>query len=80
MNLKQNALGYVSIGSNVYGTATDGGMLKQYYSSVWGFDLYLDYRTGLMQSRGLNNGTYTAWKFVGNMYGVVSGTTLTITI
>lgn len=55
-----NAIGYVS-GISLLGQK-DGGLIKQVYSSVWMGEIYIDYRTGQLCSRGKNNGTLQAWR------------------
>lgn len=55
-----NAIGYVS-GINLLGQK-DGGLIKQVYSSVWMGEIYIDYRTGQLCSRGKNNGTLQPWR------------------
>lgn len=54
-----NAIGYVS-GIGLLG-ASDGGLFKQVYSSVRAGEIFIDYRTGGLATRGKNNGTWTAW-------------------
>lgn len=54
-----NAIGYVS-GIGLLGKS-DGGLFKQVYSSVWAGEIFIDYRTGNLATRGKNNGTWTAW-------------------
>lgn len=55
-----NAIGYVS-GISLLGQK-DGGLIKQVYSSVWMGEIYIDYRTGQLCSRGKNNGTLQPWR------------------
>ncbi|MFR5660494.1 MAG: tail fiber domain-containing protein, partial [Butyricimonas faecihominis] len=55
-----NAVGYVA-GISLLGQS-DGGLIKQVYSSAWMGEIYIDYRTGQLCSRGKNNGTLQAWR------------------
>ena len=55
-----NAIGYVS-GISLLGQS-DGGLFKQVYSAAWMGEVYIDYRTGQLCSRGKNNGTLQAWR------------------
>lgn len=57
-----NAVGYVN-GISILGK-TDGGLFKQVYSSAWAGEIFIDYRTGMLASRGKNNGTWTLWNNV----------------
>lgn len=43
---------------------SDGGLFSQAYSDIWQGQIYIDYRTGKLASRGKNNGTWTAWNTV----------------
>ena len=59
-----NAFGYVS---GLTKTAwnfqqTDGTIIRQYYSGLWKTEIFMDYRTGQMSTRGKNNGTWQDWR------------------
>lgn len=69
-DLTANAIGYVS-GISIMGQS-DGGLFKQVYNSAWAGEIYIDYRTGALASRGRNNSTWQPW------HNVVSNTTYSI--
>lgn len=59
-----NAFGYVSgLTRAVWNfQQTDGTLLSQYYNEKWQNEIYMDYRTGQMSTRGKNNGTWQDWR------------------
>ena len=55
-----NAIGYVS-NVNILGQ-NDGALIVQRYSDSWKAEIFIDYRTGQMATRGKNNGTWKSWR------------------
>ena len=53
----QTAIGYVRVEGQIYGQP-DGAMYEQAYSDNWFHQIYGDYRTGQIATRGRNNGTW----------------------
>ena len=41
---------------------SDGTLFSQYYNDKWQTEIYMDYRTGQMSTRGKNNGTWQDWR------------------
>jgi hypothetical protein len=41
---------------------TDGSIIRQYYNTSWKTEIFMDYRTGQMSTRGKNNGTWQDWR------------------
>ena len=59
-NVTQNQIGY-NTSVSLFGQ-TDGGLYSSAYSSVWIHQIYGDFRTGQIATRGKNNGTWQAWR------------------
>jgi hypothetical protein len=59
-NVTQNQLGYNNSVS-LFGQ-TDGGLYSSAFSSAWIHQIYGDFRTGQVATRGKNNGTWQAWR------------------
>jgi hypothetical protein len=59
-NVTQNQLGY-NTSVSLFGQ-TDGGLYSSAYSSSWIHQIYGDFRTGQIATRGKNNGTWQAWR------------------
>lgn len=57
----QTAIGYVRVEGQIYGQP-DGAMYEQAYSDNWFHQIYGDYRTGQIATRGRNNGTWGAFR------------------
>lgn len=57
----QTAIGYVIVNGQIYGQS-DGAMYEQAYSDNWFHQIYGDYRTGQIATRGRNNGTWGAFR------------------
>ncbi len=57
----QTAVGYVIVNGQIYGQP-DGAMYEQAYSDNWFHQIYGDYRTGQIATRGRNNGTWGAFR------------------
>lgn len=59
-----NAFGYVSGLTKAAWNfqQTDGTIIRQYYNANWKTEIFMDYRTGQMSSRGKNNGTWQDWR------------------
>ena len=59
-----NAFGYVSGLTKAAWNfqQTDGTIIRQYYNASWKTEIFMDYRTGQMSSRGKNNGTWQDWR------------------
>lgn len=59
-----NVFGYVSgITAAAWNfQQTDGSLLSQYYNDKWQTEIFMDYRTGQMSTRGKNNGTWQDWR------------------
>lgn len=59
-----NAFGYVSGQTKAAWNfqQTDGTLISQYYNSSWQTEIFMDYRTGQMSTRGKNNGTWQSWR------------------
>ena len=55
-----NAIGYIN-GISLFGQ-TDGALFVQRYSEAWKAQLFIDYRTGQVATRGKNNGTWQSWR------------------
>ena len=56
------AIGYVhGTLENIYGV-TDGAIFEHAYSDLWCQQIYGDYRTGQIATRGKNNGNWQAWR------------------
>lgn len=66
--LDSNGITYVTdvdgSSSNLTGNSTDGALYSQAYNSSWQHQIYGDYRTGIMYTRGKNSGTWQTWKRV----------------
>ena len=62
--ISQNVIGYTNgLSSNPAGdSAKDGALIGQRYSDRWKAEIYLDYCTGHMATRGKNNGTWYPWQ------------------
>ncbi|MBO4996487.1 MAG: BppU family phage baseplate upper protein [Lachnospira sp.] len=58
-----NCIGYVSGTSSILGQ-NDGSLITQRYSDAWKAQIYTDYRTGQIATRGKNNGSWGAWRKV----------------
>ena len=56
----QNQLGY-NTSVSLFGQ-TDGGLYSSAFSSAWIHQIYGDFRTGQIATRGKNNGTWQAWR------------------
>lgn len=69
-DVSSNAIGYVS-GISLMGRS-DGGLFKQTYSGSWCGEIFIDYRTGGLATRGKSDGTWTMW------HNVVSNTVYSI--
>ncbi len=61
INKPDIAIGYVSGTTPIYGN-DDGAMYEHAYSDLWCHQIYGDYRTGQIATRGRNNGTWQAWR------------------
>ena len=59
-DVTQNQLGY-NTSVSLFGQ-TDGGLYSSAYSSSWVHQIYGDFRTGQVATRGKNNGTWQAWR------------------
>ena len=59
-----NAFGYVSGLTKAAWNfqQTDGTIIRQFYHANWKSEIYMDYRTGQMSTRGKNNGTWQDWR------------------
>jgi hypothetical protein len=59
-----NAFGYVSGQTRDAWNfqQTDGTLISQYYNTLWQTEIFMDYRTGQMSTRGKNNGTWQSWR------------------
>lgn len=57
----QTAVGYVIVNGQIYGQP-DGAMYEQAYSENFFHQIYGDYRTGQIATRGRNNGTWGAFR------------------
>lgn len=59
-----NAFGYVSGLTKAAWNfqQTDGTIIRQFYNANWKSEIYMDYRTGQMSTRGKNNGTWQDWR------------------
>ena len=59
-----NAFGYVSGLTKAAWNfqQTDGTIIRQYYNTNWKTEIFMDYRTGQMSTRGKNNGTWQDWR------------------
>ena len=87
-DVKVNAITY-SIGTAAAGF-TDGAIYSQFYSDVWGHQIFGNYRTGDISARGRNNGVWTPWVTYyhsGNLpaqaptnLGITAGTTVGPTV
>ena len=64
LEISQNVIGYISgLSSNPAGdSAKDGALIGQRYNDNWKAEIYLDYNTGHMATRGKNNGTWHPWQ------------------
>jgi len=61
INKPDIAIGYVSGTTPIYGN-DDGAMYEHAYSDLWCHQIYGDYRTGQIATRGRNNGTWGAFR------------------
>jgi hypothetical protein len=59
-NVTQNQIGY-NTSVSLFGQ-TDGGLYSSAYSSSWIHQIYGDFRTGQIATRGKNSGTWQAWR------------------
>lgn len=59
-NVTQNQLGY-NTSVSLFGQ-TDGGLYSSAYSSSWIHQIYGDFRTGQIATRGKNSDTWQAWR------------------
>ena len=59
-----NAFGYVSGLTKAAWNfqQTDGTLIRQFYNASWKTEMFIDYRTGQMSTRGKNNGTWQDWR------------------
>lgn len=55
------AIGYVAGSKPIYGI-DDGALFEHAYSELWCQQIYGDYRTGQIATRGKNNGNWQAWR------------------
>lgn len=60
-SLDSNGITYVNNNISLLGQ-TDGALYSQAYSSAWQHQIYGDYRTGQLVTRGKNSGTWQAWR------------------
>lgn len=57
----KNAIGYIIGSSEIYGIS-DGAVYEQAYNSEYFHQIYGDYRTGQIATRGKNNGAWQPWR------------------
>jgi hypothetical protein len=59
-----NAFGYVSgLTKDTWNfQQTDGTIIRQRYNILWKTEIFMDYRTGQMSTRGKNNGHWQPWR------------------
>ena len=59
-----NAFGYVSGLTKAAWNfqQTDGTIIRQYYNTSWKSEIFMDYRTGQMSTRGKKNGEWQDWR------------------
>ncbi len=59
-----NGVGYITgLSSPLFGQ-TDGALFSQAYSAAWVAQIFVDYRTGQMATRGKNNDAWQSWRTV----------------
>jgi hypothetical protein len=61
-NVTQNQLGY-NTNVSLFGQ-TDGGLYSSAFSPSWVHQIYGDFRTGQIATRGKNNGTWQSWRIL----------------
>lgn len=77
-----NAIGYVINASPIWGSNKDGALYKQVYSADWMHEIFGDYRTGQIATRGKKNGALQPWRKQidsGNYTDYVGNGTITLT-
>lgn len=73
----KNTIGYVN-GLSVLGQ-TDGALYSQVHSALWEHQIFGDYKTGAMATRGKNNGVWQPWKTVAYLDSSITGNAATAT-
>ena len=73
----KNTIGYVN-GLSVLGQI-DGALHSQVHSALWEHQIFGDYRTGAIATRGKNNGVWQPWKTVAYLDSSITGNAATAT-
>lgn len=73
----KNTIGYVN-GISTMGQI-DGALYSQVHSALWQHQIFGDYRTGKMASRGKNNGVWQAWRELAYLDSSITGNSATAT-
>lgn len=59
--IDKNAIGYVEMGYNLFNQC-NGALIKQIYNANYVGEIFIDYRTGQIATRGKNDGAWQAWR------------------